>query len=135
MISSFFYIEIFLGVVVLGLALRGFYSWSKVQEIQMQREKYTAMIEYDRSLNECVLHPENKELYLTCLEKGDLFFKFNIPDYFNYPIPDHDAHVEFIDNRTLREEMVKKDLEERKNSFNISHIKGASIKGHRKLAA
>lgn len=135
MISSFFYIEIFLGIIVFALATRGLYSWSKAQELQMEKDKFAAMIDYDRALNECILHPENKELFQNCLEKGDLFFKFKIPDFFNYPIPVQDAHVEFIDNRKVREEMVKKDLEERKKVTNITHINSASINRNKKMAA
>jgi hypothetical protein len=135
MINSIFYIEIFLGVLVFGLALRGFYSWSKYQEIQLAKEKYAAEIEYDRALNDCVTHPENKELFSKCLEKGDLFLRFKVPDYFNYPLPDQESHVEFVDNRQVREEIVKKDLEERKEEMSKSHVKKSTTEGQHKLAA
>jgi hypothetical protein len=135
MINSIFYIEIFLGVLLFGLAIRAGYSWSKYQEIEMAKEKYAAEIEYDRALNDCVLHPENKDLYSKCLEKGDLFLRFNIPDYFNYPLPEQESHVEFMDNRQVREEIVKKDLEARKDEMKKAHINKSTTEGQHKLAA
>ena len=135
MINSIFYIEIFLGVLVFGLAIRGFYSWSKYQETEIAKEKYAAEIEYDRALNDCAFHPENKDLYSKCLEKGDLFLRFKIPDYFNYPLPDQGSHVEFMDNRQVREEIVKKDLEERKEEMKKAHLNDNTTEGQHKLAA
>lgn len=82
------------------------------QEKRFRRERDSAEREYREALR---LYFENKEsgpAKERCYRKGDIYFSYKVPDYFQYPFLDSDYNADFVDNRALREEMVRDDINE-----------------------
>lgn len=113
MIGPIFLLEFVLGALLVGLVGRGLYLWTSIIEQTTIREKNQAELEYRECLEKYATSPTelNKR---SCFDKGDLYFRFQYPDYFNYPLLDHDSTIQFIDNKAIRKELVEKDIENKK---------------------
>lgn len=126
MINSVFYIEIILAVIVGVLALRSYFTWSMAQDLKLKEEVYKAEQEYHEALDELNKDPKNINKREFCMLKGELFYKYKIPDYFHYPLTDASTHIEFMDNREHRLALVERDIEEsKKNNMSFGQTKAA----------
>jgi len=113
MAEAVYYIEIIFGLVALVLAFRASVLLFEIHEVEEEKAKEEARLEYEKALNFYLKNPSDLKAKKACFEKGEKFYKFKVPDFFSYPLPDFDTHVEYLDHKKVREDLVKKDLSER----------------------
>jgi hypothetical protein len=113
MAEAVYYIEIVFGLVALVLAFRASVLLFEIHEVEEEKAKEQARLEYEKALRYYKKHPSDLKAKKACYEKGDKFYRFKIPDFFSYPLPDFDTHVEYLDHKKAREDLVNKDLSER----------------------
>ncbi len=111
MVSSIFYIEYLLVGIVLVIALRSYFIWSKEQEEKYHDQMDLAEKEYNEALENYALHPDSSLAEEHCFSKGEYFYQFKLPDYFNYPLGDTIPHIEFMNNFEQRKKMIQRDVD------------------------
>ena len=82
------------------------------QEKRFRRECDSAEREYREALRVYLENKDSGPAKERCYRKGDIYFSYKVPDYFQYPLLDFDYNPDFVDNRALREEMVTDDINE-----------------------
>ena len=110
MAQSIYWIEILLGGMVLVLVAKVAYLAFKIHEHHMELKHESMKEEYEHAVENFVEHPQDHKAKEDAFKKGDAYFKLKVPDYFEYPLPDFDTHVEYIDNRKIRKELVEEDI-------------------------
>jgi len=111
MVSGVYWFEIFLAVVTFALVAKIGYLLFKIHEHHQELQHETMREEYNHAIENFVHHPNDYKAKEEVYKKGDAYFKLKVPDYFEYPLPDFDTHVEYIDNRKIRKELVDKDID------------------------
>ncbi|RLA63783.1 MAG: hypothetical protein DRQ88_08010 [Epsilonproteobacteria bacterium] len=123
MAQSIYWIEILLAIAVVTLMARVGYLTFKMHEQHLEAKKESMQEEYEHALENFIQHPHDHKAKEDAYKKGDAYFKLKIPDYFEYPLPDFDTHIDYIDNRKVRKELVQKDIDKKMHE------------GHHKMAA
>lgn len=113
MAEAVYYIEIIFGLAALVIAFRVSVLLFEIHEIEEEKAKEKAKLEYEKALKYYLKHPSDLKAKKTCYEKGEKFYKFKVPDFFSYPLPDFDTNVEYLDHKKVREELINKDLSQR----------------------
>jgi len=113
MTEAVYYLEILLGLAALAIAFKASVLLFEIHEVEDEIAKERARLEYEKALKYYLKHPSDLKAKKTCYDKGDLFYRFKIPDFFSYPLPDFDTNVEYLDHRKAREDLVTKDLSQR----------------------
>ena len=113
MISGIYWIEILLGAVVVVLVAKVAYLAFKIHEHHVEMKHETMKEEYEDAVENFIEHPRDLKVQEEAYKKGDAYFKLKVPDYFEYPLPDFDTHIEYIDNRKIRKELVEKDIDKK----------------------
>ncbi|MFZ8933045.1 MAG: hypothetical protein ACO20H_01660 [Bacteriovoracaceae bacterium] len=121
MVSSIFYIEYLLIGLVLVIAIKSYFQWSFEQEQKFKGEMAKAKEEYDQALEHYTSNPNNLNAKEFCFSKGEIYYQYKLPDYFNYPLGDTTPHVEYMDNHEHRKKLIENDMRESLN--NLSHHK------------
>ena len=117
MTEAVYYLEIIFGLAALVIAFRASVLLFEIHEVEEEVAKEKAKLEYQKALRYYQKHPSDLKAKKACYEKGDLYYRFRVPDFFSYPLPDYDTHVEYLDHTKVREDLVTKDLSERTKSF------------------
>jgi hypothetical protein len=89
----------------------------EIHEVEEEIEKDKAKREYNRALKYYLKHPSDLKAKKDCYDKGDKFYRFKIPDFFSYPLPDFDTNIEYLDHKKMREDLINKDLSNRKEKL------------------
>jgi len=76
-------------------------------------ELHHAEVDYESALDYYHDHPDDVKAKDRCYYYGEKYYKFEIPDYFNYPMSEYNGiYIEPVDNTKLRHDCVTKDLGE-----------------------
>lgn len=110
MAEAIYYIEILFGLAALVIAFRASVLLFEIHEVEDELAKEKAKLEYDKAIKYYLKHPSDLKAKKACYDKGDVFYRFKVPDFFSYPLPDFDTHVEYLDHKKVREDLVTKDL-------------------------
>jgi len=113
MAEAVYYLEIIIGAVALVLAFRVSVLLFEIHEVEDEKHKKMAKHEYEKALKYYLKHPSDLKAKKECYEKGDKFYRFKIPDFFSYPLPDYDTHIEYLDHQKMREDLVTKDISQK----------------------
>jgi len=113
MVSGVYWLEIFLALFTVVIAAKVGYLVYKIHEHHEELKHETMKEEYECAVENFIIHPRDHQAKEDVYQKGDAYFKLKIPDYFEYPLPDFDTHVEYIDNRKIRRELVEKDIDQK----------------------
>ena len=113
MADPIYYLEILFGIAALVIAFRASVLLFEIHEVEDELEKERAKMEYEKALKYYLKHPSNLKAKKICYDKGDKYYRHSLPDFFSYPLPDFDTHVEFLDHQKEREKLVTKDLDQR----------------------
>jgi hypothetical protein len=117
MAEAVYYLEILFGLAALVIAFRASVLLFEIHEVEDEMAKERAKREYQKALSYYKKHPSDLKAKKACYEKGDIYYRFKIPDFFSYPLPDFDTHVEYLDHAKAREDLITKDLSERMESL------------------
>jgi len=110
MAEAVYYLEFIIGAFALVLAFRVSVLLFDIHEEEDEKSKIIAKHEYEKALKYYLKHPSDLKAKKECYEKGDKFYRFKIPDFFSYPLPDYDTHIEYLDHQKMREDLVTKDI-------------------------
>ncbi len=113
MAEAVYYIEILFGLAALVIAFRASVLLFEIHEVEEERDKEKAKLEYEKAIKYYLKHPSDLKAKKECYDKGDKYYRFKIPDFFSYPLPDFDTHIEYLDHYKMREDLVTKDLSQR----------------------
>lgn len=116
MAESVYYLEMLVSLMALVVAFRASVLLFEIHEIQEEREKVIAQKAYEQAIEKYLKNPSSITAKKDCYEKGEKFYRFKVPDFFSYPLPDFDTHIEFLDHQKIREDLVTKDLVEKMNA-------------------
>ncbi|MDH5581448.1 MAG: hypothetical protein OEY33_06030 [Bdellovibrionales bacterium] len=125
MVSSIFYIEYLLLGLVLIIAFKSYIQWSHEQEEKFKSQMAKAKEEYDDSLEHYASHPNSSNAKEFCLAKGEIYYQYKLPDYFNYPLGDTTPHVEYMDNHEQRKKLIEDDMKTVLKSLSKHQTKAA----------
>jgi hypothetical protein len=110
MAEAVYYIEILFGLAALVIAFRASVLLFEIHEVEDEIAKERARVEYEKAIKYYLKHPTDLKAKKACYDKGDIFYRLKVPDFFSYPLPDFDTHVEYLDHQKVREDLVTKDL-------------------------
>lgn len=111
-VSLFFILKVIGGLLSCFAFFKVVSFLGNYQEKRLRQERDSAEREYREALRLYLENKESIEAKEQCYRKGDIYFSFKVPDYFQYPFLDFDYNADFVDNRGLREEMVRDDINE-----------------------
>jgi hypothetical protein len=102
-------ISIWAAAIIAASALLIFFA--RIHHKKLSIERKLAKQNYLKALEYFLDNPDDGAAKKECFRLGDEYFHFKLPDYFYYPIPDFDSHIDHIDNHKLREELINQDIE------------------------
>lgn len=110
MVTSSLLMELIL-VIGLFFIVRYVVHHAVKDEHRLHEEKGQAQKAYQDALEELAKNPSDQILVQRCHLTGELYYRFEIPDYYNHPIDSFaTAYPTFIDNKVTRIHKVEEDI-------------------------
>ena len=116
-----FGVENFLGLVGFILAFKIVSFFGDYQDRKFLKERTKALEDYEEAVGNYLKNRGDHEALVVCRRKGDIYFRFRVPDAFPLPLVDFEENAPFIDNRVLREKLVNEDIEKRLEEIDDQH--------------